>query len=62
MHFLMIQQASLTIFGEDLLDRHIPKAAAFMHLMNERPHVQSIMADRVTAMDAFLATGVKYDG
>jgi len=62
MHFLMIQQASLTIFGEDLLDQHIPKAATFMRLMNERPHVQSIMADRVTAMDAFLATGVKYDG
>ncbi len=62
MHFVMIKQASLTIFEEDLLDRYVPRAAAYMRFMDERPHVQSIMADRVAAMAAFLATGVKYDG
>jgi glutathione S-transferase len=61
-HFVMIQQATLTIFGEDLLARHVPRAAAYMALMASRPHVQNIMADRVLAMAAFVETGVKYDG
>lgn len=61
-HFIMIQQASLTIFDEDLLTRHVPKAAAYMALMADRPHVQTMMTDRMSAMEAFLATGVKYEG
>jgi glutathione S-transferase len=61
-HFVMIQQASLTIFGEDLLARHVPEAAAYMALMDSRPHVQTVMADRVSALAAFVATGVHYEG
>ncbi|MEO6340088.1 MAG: glutathione S-transferase [Caulobacteraceae bacterium] len=61
-HFVMIKQATETIFGEDMLARHVPNAAAYVQLMDSRPHVQTVMADRASAMHAFIKTGVKYNG
>ena len=61
-HFKMIQQASLTIFGEDMVQSLVPNASAYMRRMEARPHFQSTMADRVTSLDAFLALDVGYQG
>ena len=61
-HFTMIKLATGTIYGEDLLDRHIPRCDAYMHMMDGRPHIRSMMAERAAAMTAFRALGVPYDG
>jgi glutathione S-transferase len=61
-HFFMIRHATLTIYGEDMLDQFIPEAAAYMQLMESRPHVQTLIADRAAALAAFTALNVKYDG
>ena len=61
-HFTMIKLATDTIYGEDLLARHIPRSAEYMRFMDTRPHIQSMMAQRADAMTAFLALGVAYDG
>jgi glutathione S-transferase len=61
-HFLMIRLATSIIYGEDMLERHLPQAAAYMQFMEARPHVQTMLAERAAAMAAFLQTGVKYDG
>jgi glutathione S-transferase len=61
-HFLMITLATRKIYGRDMLEHHIPKAAAFMRLMEARPHVQAIASGREAALAAFIALNVKYDG
>lgn len=61
-HFLMIRQTSMTIYGEDLLEQFIPDVAAYMALMEARPHTASVVVSRTAAMAAFLALNVKYDG
>jgi glutathione S-transferase len=61
-HFIMIRHASLTIYGEDLLERFLPRAAAYVTLMDARPHIRTVMADRATAIAAFNALDVKYEG
>ncbi len=61
-HFFMIRQATLKIYGEDMLEQFIPEAAAYMQLMESRPHVQSLMVDRAVALAAFTALDVEYDG
>ena len=61
-HILMITLATQTMYGYDMVERQLPKAAAFMRMMEARPHVQTIMSGRATAMAAFTALNVKYDG
>ena len=61
-HFFMIRQATLKIYGEDMLEQFIPVAAAYMQLMESRPHVQTLMVDRAAAWAAFTALNVEYDG
>ncbi len=61
-HFVMIRQTSMTIFGEDMLEQIIPKSSAYMRLMDARPHNRSMMADRDAALAAFVALNVEYDG
>ena len=58
----MIRQATLEIYGEDMLEQFIPEAAAYMQLMESRPHVQSLLVDRAAALAAFTALDVEYDG
>lgn len=61
-HFTMVKLATTRIYGEDLIDRHLPDAAAYMRLMDERPHVRTVMAGREEALAAFVALNVPYDG
>ena len=61
-HFVMIRHATLTIYGEDMLERLLPQAAAYVSLMDARPHIRTMMADRATAIAAFNALDVKYEG
>lgn len=61
-HFVMVEQTTVKIYGESMLARLVPKVAAYMPLMESRPHVRSMMADREAALAAFLALDVKYDG
>ena len=61
-HFTMIERATMSIYGENLLQAFVPEAAAFMQFMGERPHVRTMMADREVAMQEFLNQNVKYDG
>jgi len=61
-HFVMIRHATLTIYGEDMLDQLLPQAAAYVTLLDARPHIRTVMADRAAAITAFTALGVKYEG
>jgi len=61
-HFFMIRQTTLNIYGEDMLEQYIPEVEAYMQLMESRPHVQSLIVDRAAAVAAFTALNVKYDG
>jgi len=61
-HFVMIKQTTLKIYGEDMLERFLPSVAAYMQYMDSRPHIQTMMADRDAAMAAFVKLNVKYDG
>jgi len=61
-HFLMIRLTTEKIYGENMLDMHFPQLPAYMHLMDARPHIQRMLAERETALTAFVATNVKYDG
>lgn len=61
-HFTMINIATTTIYGVNMLDRHVPGAARYMAMMDERPHIRTMMAQRADAMTAFIATNVPYDG
>jgi len=36
----MIRLATSTIYGENMLARHVPGAESFMAMMDERPHVR----------------------
>lgn len=61
-HFTMIRLATLAIYGEDMLERYIPEAAAYMARMEKRPHIRTMMADRAVATTAFVDLNVPYDG
>jgi glutathione S-transferase len=62
MHFVMIEQTTLKIYGENMLDQFLPQVAAYMQFVGSRPHFQRVMKDRTAAIEAFFALGVKYDG
>jgi glutathione S-transferase len=61
-HFTMIRQATLTIYGEDMLQALVPEASAYMRRMDARPYFQITMSDRNTALEMFHQTGVAYEG
>ncbi len=62
MHFLNIRITTQNIFGEDTLDRYFPGLTGYTHLMESRPHLRRVMAEREAALAAFRALDVKYDG
>ncbi len=53
LHFFMISTASQKIYGTDFVAVHIPKVAAYMQLVETRPAVQKVAADRAAALAAF---------
>jgi glutathione S-transferase len=61
-HFIMIRQATLAIYGEDMLQALVPEAPAYMRRMDARPHFQMTMNDRNAALEMFHQTGVAYEG
>jgi glutathione S-transferase len=61
-HFTMIATVTKDIFGDDMVTRHVRGTAGFTRLMDERPHFQSMMAERAAATAAFRALDVHYEG
>lgn len=61
-HFVMIEHTTLKIYGRNMLEEFLPDVAAYMALMDLRPHIQTVMTDRQAALASFLALDVKYDG
>jgi len=61
-HFMMVTAATKTIYSDDMVARYVPQAGAYMALMETRPHIQSILADRAKALVAFQAVDVHYEG
>lgn len=61
-HFTMIQLATKKIYNENILEQVLPDINSYMQLMESRPHVQTIMQDRLNAIKAFVRLKVKYDG
>jgi glutathione S-transferase len=61
-HLAYVRQASLKIYGEDMLAAHLPAAAAYLADMARHPHVQTTMADRAAALAAFQALNSDYAG
>lgn len=41
------------IYGEDLITKHLPAIADYLALVESRPHVQQVAADRALALEAF---------
>lgn len=62
MHFLNIRTTTQNIFGEDTLDRYFPGLTGYTQLMESRPHLRRVMAERALALAAFLELDVKYEG
>jgi glutathione S-transferase len=52
-HFGTIGMAVQKIYGEDLIAKHIPSVAAYLALLESRPSVQQVAADRALALEAF---------
>jgi glutathione S-transferase len=61
-HFTMIKLATLKIYGDNMLEQFFPNLEEYMQLMENRPHTQTVMADRVLAITAFVKLNVKYEG
>ena len=62
MHFMYIKITTLKIYGENLLDQSFPRLDEYTRLMDSRPHVKKVMAEREAALAAFLKLDVKYEG
>jgi glutathione S-transferase len=54
LHFFMVSMATQKIYDTDMVAAHIPAIANYMQLIETRPHVQKVAADRAVAMAAFL--------
>jgi glutathione S-transferase len=59
-HFDSVRQATLKIYGVDLLEKHLPGASDYFDFLQQRPHVQKTTADRAVALQVFLALGTDY--
>ena len=62
LHLDYVRRVTQTVYGEDLLDRHLPAASGYLAFIAERPHFQKTMDDRATALAVFLALNVAYEG
>jgi glutathione S-transferase len=61
-HLDFVRQATLKIFGVDLLEKHLPGASDYFEFLHQRPHVQKTTADRAVALQDFRALGTDYAG
>jgi glutathione S-transferase len=53
LHFFMVTLASQKIYGTDMVAAHFPNVANYMQLIETRPAVQKVAADRGAAISAF---------
>lgn len=53
LHFFMVSLSTQKIYGNDMVKAHFPDIASYMTLIESRPAVQKVAADRATAMLAF---------
>jgi glutathione S-transferase len=53
LHFFMVTLASQKIYGTDLVAAHLPNVAGYMQLIETRPAVQKVAADRAAALAVF---------
>jgi glutathione S-transferase len=54
LHLFNVSIATQKIYDTDMVAEHIPAIANYMQLIETRPHVQKVAADRAAAMAAFL--------
>jgi glutathione S-transferase len=54
LHFFPVSAASKKIYGTDLVAEYIPNVKTYMQLMEARPNVQKVAADRAAAIAKFL--------
>jgi glutathione S-transferase len=54
LHFYFVGLATKKVLGTDLVELHIPQAAAYLKLLETRPAVQKVVADRAAAFAQFL--------
>ncbi len=52
-HFGTMGMALQKIYGEDLIAKHIQTVSTYLELIETRPHVQKVAADRAVALEAF---------
>ena len=55
LHFFMISMVSEKMYGSDMLAAHLPNVASYMQLLETRPAVQKVAADRGAAITAFFS-------
>lgn len=55
-HFTLIAAASAKIYGEDWVAAHLPGIADYLALMETRPEVRRVAADRAKALKLFYAS------
>lgn len=55
-HFTLVGQATSRVFGEDLVATHLPGVADYLALMESRPTVRKVAADRDKALEVFFAS------
>jgi hypothetical protein len=59
---MYIKITTMKIYEENMLDRSFLGLVGYMKLMDTRPHVKKVMAERELALAAFLELDVKYEG
>ncbi|MDX8128646.1 glutathione S-transferase family protein [Methylomonas sp. EFPC1] len=52
-HLQLVGFATQKIYGENLVNTHIPGIEAYIQLIESRPHAQIVGADRAKALEAF---------
>ncbi|WFP49671.1 glutathione S-transferase [Methylomonas sp. EFPC3] len=52
-HLQLVGFATQKIYGENLVNSHIPGIESYMQLIESRPHAQIVAADRAAALAAF---------
>jgi glutathione S-transferase len=55
LHFFMVSMVSQKIYGVDMLAAHFPDVARYMQLLETRPAVQKVAAERGAAISAFFS-------
>jgi glutathione S-transferase len=58
-HLPLVSQATRKIYGRDFVEELLPQARAYLKLIGERPHAQTVNDHRKAAMDAFMAKAKK---